>query len=85
MLTPDKIIKIFVKVDDFCKEFETEIAKHQLDAGITKLETEKHRFQQRDYSHSDRFSQRPFHQSQTLLSWRHLYLLQGLLSRPGVL
>lgn len=30
MLTPDKIIEIFVKVDDFCKEFETEIAKHQL-------------------------------------------------------
>ena len=33
MLTPDKIIEILVKVDDFCKEFETEIANHQLDAG----------------------------------------------------
>lgn len=30
MLTPDKIIEIFVKVDDFCKEFETEIAKNRL-------------------------------------------------------
>lgn len=29
----DKIIEIFVKVDDFCKEFEVEIKKHQLDAG----------------------------------------------------
>jgi hypothetical protein len=33
MLTIDKIIEIFIKVDDFCKEFETEIAKHQLAAG----------------------------------------------------
>ncbi|KHJ36859.1 hypothetical protein PBAC_29450 [Pedobacter glucosidilyticus] len=29
MLTSDKIIEIFVKVDDFCKEFEAEIVKHQ--------------------------------------------------------
>lgn len=37
----DKIIEIFVKVDDFCKEFETEIAKHQLDAGIYKTRNRK--------------------------------------------
>jgi hypothetical protein len=41
MLTPDKIIEIFVKVDDFCKEFETEIAKHQLDAGNYKVRDRK--------------------------------------------
>jgi hypothetical protein len=28
MLTSDKIIEIFVQVDDFCKEFEIQIAKH---------------------------------------------------------
>lgn len=41
MLTPDKIIEIFVNVDDFCKEFETEIAKHQLDAGNYKVRNRK--------------------------------------------
>jgi hypothetical protein len=41
MLTPDKIIEIFVKVDDFCKEFETEITRHQL---IRSLETAKPHF-----------------------------------------
>jgi hypothetical protein len=33
MLTFDKIIKFFVKVNNFCNECETEIIKHQLDAG----------------------------------------------------
>ena len=28
----DKITEIFVSVDDFCKEFESEIQKHQLTA-----------------------------------------------------
>ena len=41
MLTSDKIIEIFVKVDDFCKEFETEIARHQLDAGSYKVRDRK--------------------------------------------
>jgi hypothetical protein len=41
MLTSDKIIEIFVNVDDFCKEFETEIAKHQLDAGNYKIRDRK--------------------------------------------
>jgi len=41
VLTPDKIIEIFVKVDDFCKEFEAGIAKHQLDAGNYKLRDRK--------------------------------------------
>ena len=41
MLTSDKIIEIFVKVDDFCKEFEIEIAKHQLDAGNYKVRNRK--------------------------------------------
>jgi hypothetical protein len=41
MLTSDKIIEIFIKVDDFCKEFETEIAKHQLDAGNYKIRDRK--------------------------------------------
>lgn len=41
MLTPDKIIEIFVKVDDFCKEFEAEIVKHQLDAGQHKIRNRK--------------------------------------------
>ena len=36
MLTPDKITEIFVKVDDFCKEFDSEIKKHQLDAADSK-------------------------------------------------
>jgi hypothetical protein len=31
MLTRDKIIEIFVKADDFCKGFESEIAKHGCD------------------------------------------------------
>ncbi len=37
----DKIIEIFVKVDDFCKEFESEIIKHQLDAGHYKTRYRK--------------------------------------------
>jgi hypothetical protein len=41
MLTPDKIIEIFVKVDDFCKEFEAEIIKHQLDAGNCRVRDRK--------------------------------------------
>jgi len=41
MLTSDKIIEIFVKVDDFCKEFEAEIVKHQLDAGNYKVRDRK--------------------------------------------
>ncbi|MDT3404503.1 hypothetical protein QE417_003575 [Mucilaginibacter terrae] len=41
MLTPDKIIEIFVKVDDFCKEFETEIADHQLNAGNYRVRNRK--------------------------------------------
>jgi len=41
MLTPDKVIEIFVQVDDFCKEFETEIVKHQLDAGLYKVRDRK--------------------------------------------
>jgi len=32
MLTPDKIIEIFVKVDDFCKEFDVSIKKHRFEA-----------------------------------------------------
>ena len=43
MLTSDKIIEIFVKVDGFCKEFENEIAKHQLDAGNYKIRDRKYR------------------------------------------
>jgi hypothetical protein len=31
MLTPDKIIEIFCIADDFCKEFEQEIKKHQIE------------------------------------------------------
>lgn len=41
MLTCDKIIEIFVKVDDFCKEFETGIVKHRLDAGNYKVRNRK--------------------------------------------
>jgi hypothetical protein len=41
MLTPDKIIEIFVKVDDFCKEFETGITRHQLDAASFKVRNRK--------------------------------------------
>lgn len=41
MLTPDKIIEIFVKVDDFCNEFAEVIAKHQLDAGNYKVRDRK--------------------------------------------
>ncbi|MEO5911441.1 MAG: IS982 family transposase [Pelobium sp.] len=37
----DKIIEIFVKVDDFCKEFELEIRKHQLDAGNYRVRDRK--------------------------------------------
>nr|WP_240049529.1 hypothetical protein [Mucilaginibacter psychrotolerans] len=41
MLTPDKIIETFVKVDNFCKEFEVDIANHQLDAGNYKVRDRK--------------------------------------------
>lgn len=41
MLTPDKTIKIFVKGDDFCKEFEAEIVKHQLGDGLHKIRNRK--------------------------------------------
>ena len=41
MLTPSKIIEIFVKVDDFCKEFGSEITRHQLDAGYYKIRNRK--------------------------------------------
>lgn len=41
MLTADKITEIFVHVDDFCKEFEVEIAKHQLAAGNGKTRNRK--------------------------------------------
>jgi len=41
MLTSDKIIEIFVKVDDFCKEFDFEIVKHQLDADNYKVRDRK--------------------------------------------
>ncbi|PWK70014.1 hypothetical protein LX99_04667 [Mucilaginibacter oryzae] len=41
MLTSDKIIEIFVMVDDFCKESESEIARHQLDAGSYKVRNRK--------------------------------------------
>ncbi len=41
MLTSDKIIEIFVQVDDFCKEFGHSIAKHQLAAGNYKLRNRK--------------------------------------------
>jgi hypothetical protein len=34
MLTPDKIIEIFCIADDFCKEFDQEIQKHQLSQGV---------------------------------------------------
>ncbi|WP_462267591.1 hypothetical protein [Mucilaginibacter sp.] len=37
----DKFIEIFVKVDDFCKEFKLEIKKHQLDAGNCKVRNRK--------------------------------------------
>ena len=37
MLTPDKIIEIFIKVDDFCKEFDTSIKKHRLEANAYKI------------------------------------------------
>ncbi len=41
MLTPSKIIEIFVEVDDFCKEYEIEIVGHQLDAGTHKIRNRK--------------------------------------------
>ncbi|KAA6311975.1 hypothetical protein EZS27_037010, partial [termite gut metagenome] len=31
MLTPDKIIEIFCMADDFCKEFDLAVQKHQID------------------------------------------------------
>src|SRR5277367_3283554 len=37
----DKIIEIFVIVDDFCKEFEPEVIKHHLDAGTYKVRNRK--------------------------------------------
>ena len=41
MLTPDKITEIFVKVDDFCKEFDLQVADHRLDAGHYKVRNRK--------------------------------------------
>lgn len=41
MLTPSKITEIFVQVDDFCKEFESEITHHQLDAGNYRVRNRK--------------------------------------------
>lgn len=43
MPTPNKIIEIFVKVDDFCKEFDIVIKKYR-------LETDKHKFRNREAS-----------------------------------
>jgi hypothetical protein len=40
MLTSDKIIEIFVKVDDFCKEFESEIIKPLTGASMPGREKE---------------------------------------------
>jgi Transposase DDE domain len=37
----DKIIEIFVTVDDFCKQFEPEVIKHRLDAGNYKIRNRK--------------------------------------------
>lgn len=37
----DKIIEIFVIVDDFCKEFEPEVVKYRLDAGNYKVRNRK--------------------------------------------
>lgn len=37
MLTPDKIIEIFVKVDDFCKELDFAIKKHRLETNAYKI------------------------------------------------
>jgi Transposase DDE domain len=37
----DKIIEIFVKADDFCKEFEVEIKKHLLESGNNKIRNRK--------------------------------------------
>jgi hypothetical protein len=31
MLTPDEIIEIFCMADDFCKEFDLEVQKHQIE------------------------------------------------------
>jgi hypothetical protein len=36
MLTPDKIIEIFVKVDDFCKEFDPMLKKSRVETDIVK-------------------------------------------------
>ena len=41
MLTPDKIKETFVKVDDFCKEFDLGIANHRLDAGHYQVRNRK--------------------------------------------
>ncbi len=86
MLTPDKIIEIFVKVDDFCKEFEAEITKHQLDAGNYKVRDRKESLADSEvHYHFDRLSQRAFYQSQALLFSSYLLLLQKFLSGLGVL
>ena len=37
----DKIIEIFVKVDDFCKEFDFEIKKHHLEASDYRIRNRK--------------------------------------------
>ncbi|KAA6316953.1 hypothetical protein EZS27_032817 [termite gut metagenome] len=36
MLTPDKLTEIFCVVDDFCKEFDIEVQKHQIQTLDTK-------------------------------------------------
>jgi hypothetical protein len=36
MLTPDKLTEIFCIADDFCKEFDLEVQKHQIQTLDTK-------------------------------------------------
>ena len=76
MLTSDKIIEIFVKVNDFCKEFETEIAKHQLDAGNYKIRDRKTSLADSEIiTISDRLSQWLLYQSKAFLYLSYLLLL----------
>src|SRR5690606_16600414 len=37
----DKIIEIFIEVDDFCKEFDVEIKKHRIESGFTAIRNRK--------------------------------------------
>ena len=58
----DKIIEIFVKVDDFCKEFQSEITKHQLQIGTSKVRDCKSSLSESVNHHSfNHFSCRSFH------------------------